>query len=147
MPSASTSAAVVRLSTAPSQHVKTQGASPATTVYPSAHAAVSFGPAQQAPASVAKVPQLLPASGGSSRPLCTLHSKSRSAPSWPVGPTPTAVLVEVARPPRAVARAVAVPVAAVVLLAAVVVADGAPTVGLGRVLVVREAAVHVRRQI
>ena len=58
-----------------------------------------------------------------------------------------AVLVEVARPPRAVARAVAVPVAAVVLLAAVVVADGAPTVGLGRVLVVREAAVHVRRQI
>ena len=58
-----------------------------------------------------------------------------------------AVLVEVARPPRAVALAVAVPVAAVVLLAAVVVADGAPTVGLGRVLVVREAAVHVRRQI
>ena len=58
-----------------------------------------------------------------------------------------AVLVEVARPPRAVARAVAVPVAAVVLLAAVVVADGAPTVGLGRVLVVREATVHVRRQI
>ena len=57
-----------------------------------------------------------------------------------------AVLVEVAHPPRAVARAVAVPVAAVVL-AAGVVADGAPTVGLGRVLVVREAAVHVRRQI
>ena len=54
----------------------------------------------------------------------------------------TAVLVVVARPPRAVARAVAVPVAAVVL-AAVVVADGAPSRGLG-VAVVREGAVRVR---